>query len=224
MAGADGVLNLNYGQLKTAVAGDRLGAVEDTIPQWIADAYVDIWNGPNWTFKRVSGETWYTTDDGTSTGVASASPKMPVAFASVTTLEDDQGCELVELTQSDFEAKYTADLTTGRPCHYMVVNRQIRVWPIPDAAYAFFISYNRRLATRDSSENVQEGWFKVDDDLPLWDDHHGILVIRAKIIGLKSVTDPTYGPLQDEYGRLLEAMVDEYVAALPRGFQAPAWP
>jgi len=220
---ADGVLNLNFGQQKTLVAGDRLGSVEDQVPAWLAAAYTDVWNAAKWTFKRVSREAFYTTADGTSGGTPTATPVMPAAFASIRALVDDQGDALTQLAEFDFESRYTADTTTGRPCYFMVVDRQITLWPTPDAAYLFSLSYNRRIATRTASGDDQEGIYQVDGDLPLWDDHHYILVTRAKIIALKNLTDPTAQMLQDEYGRLLDAMMDEYIEALPRGYQVPAW-
>jgi hypothetical protein len=215
-------LTLNYGEQKTKVAGDRLTSETTDIPEWLAAAYVDVWNAANWTFKRVSRETFYTTDDGTSTGVPTATPKMPAAFAEATVLLDDQGYEVKQMPEIDFETKLT-DTTTGRPAYYTVVNRQILLWPTPDAAYAFKVSYKRRLATRNSSGTVHAGFYTADTDLPLWDDHHYILVVRAKILGLKLMTDPTADMLQDEYGRLMDAMMAEYVERLPRGYQLPAY-
>jgi hypothetical protein len=220
---ADGVLNMTYAQLRTQVQGDRLGSNVADIPYWLAAAYTDVWNAGNWTFRRVSDATFYTTNDGTSTGTPTATPMMPADFGTSLILVDDQGDQLLQKEETQFEAAYIADTTTGRPCYFQIVNRQIRLWPTPDAGYAFSWSYRRRLATRTPAGTVQAGWFQTDNDLPLWDDHGYILVVRAKLLGLKQLTDPSAIVLQDEFSRLLDAMSDDYIEKLPRGYQAAAW-
>ena len=216
-------LTLTFADQKAAVAGDRIPTTQP-ISQWLAAAYTDIWNAGKWTFKKVSRENFYTTADGTSTGAASATPDMPAAFGEMIALLDDQGFELTWLTETEFESQYTeANATTGRPSVFTVVNRQIQLWPTPDAAYLFKVSYKRRLATRNSSGVVQAGFYQADTDFPLWDDHHYILVLRAKLLGLKSLADPTADMLEGEFGRLLDAMTEDYTEKLPRGYQMPSW-
>ena len=214
---------MTYGDIKTAVEGDTIPATQP-VAQWVAAAYTSIWSAAPWTFKRVSGVPFYATADGTATGAASATPTMPADIADTLVLTDQNGDELSQLGQQDFERSFNSDVSTGGPTHFTVVDRQIRLWPVPDSAYQFTLSYKRRLATRDSSGNIQAGFFKADTDFPLWDDHHYLIVVRAKLLGLKSLTDPTASALEDEYMDLLAAMREEYTQAVPAGFQVPAWP
>jgi hypothetical protein len=69
----------------------------------------------------------------------------------------------------------------------------------------------------------QTGFYQDDADIPAWDDHHYLLVVRARILGGRIYSDPTVDVLEDEYARLLEAMREDYVDVLPRGTQLPAW-
>jgi hypothetical protein len=218
-------LTLTYSDLLDAIRERRFPS-SSPAAQWLAAAYADVWNAHNWTFKEVSRAAFYTTADGTSTGAASPTPLMPAAFGRARALYDDQGCALVELDQGEFERRYTPYLTpsvvTGRPEAFMVVNRQITLAPTPDSKYAFTLSYRRRLATRTAGGAVQAGFFQNNTDLPLWDDHHYLLVLRAKLIGLRDRSDPTASDLQGEYGQLLEAMREDYTVATARR-QLPAW-
>lgn len=216
-------LSLTYSDIQTAVQGDRLASVVDQIPQYIAAAYTDIWNAADWSFKRVAPANFYTSADGTSVGTPSQTPQMPADFAKANNLFDDQGFKVNWLSEIQWEDRYTADTTTGRPTSFAVINRQIYLWPIPTAAYQFRLAYQRRLATRTSGGTVQAGFFQNSSDVPLWDDHHYIIVVRAKLLALKSLTDPTSAMLEDEFGRLLDAMKAEYQVKIPRGYQMPAW-
>lgn len=218
-------LTLSYADQRDAVQERRFpsSTAATYIPQWLAAAYADVWNAEEWTFKRVTRATWYTTADGTSTGTATATPEMPSDFARPRFLYDDQGNELRWLDEREFDSRYAGDASTGRPSAYKTVNRQITLWPTPVAKYAFTLSYKRRLSTRTAGGTVQVGFYQADTDIPLWDDHNYILVVRAKIIGLRDRSDPTSADLVDEYQRLLAAMVEEYAEETPMEAQLPAW-
>jgi hypothetical protein len=216
-------LQLTYAELKAAVY-ERRFPTSSPVDQWLAAAYSSVWAAGDWTFTKVPRATFYTTADGLSTGAVSATPLMPSAFREVTGLYDDQGDELAEYAQRDFERFYTEQTpSTGRPDRFMVVNRQITLYPTPDAKYAYKLSYRRRLATRNAAGTVQAGFFVLDSDIPLWDDHHYLLVLRAKILGLRDRSDPTADDLTDEYMALLEAMRADYAERLPIAAQLPAW-
>lgn len=208
--------------MQTAVR-ERRFPTSSPITDWIKAAYADIWNAKNWSFKYLTNQTFWTTSDSLSSGSASQTPKMPTDFSRVTSLYDDQGYELRWLEQADFERNWTNVTSTGRPCEFTVVNNRIILGPTPNAAYSFDLSYRRRLATRNSSDTVQAGFFQADTDKALWDDHDYVIVIRAKIIGLRDRSDPTAGDLEGEYVRLLEAMAEEWIVSRPRGAQLPAW-
>jgi hypothetical protein len=77
------------------------------------------------------------------------------------------------------------------------------------------VSYRRRLAHKNAAGTVVGGYFTDGSDYPLWDDHHSILIPRAQSIGLKSLNDPTWPPLQDEYDRQIELMMLDYLPDFP---------
>lgn len=215
-------LRLPYGDQKTEVLRDRF---PNTAPAaaWLAAAYTEVWNAAPWSFKRVSRETFYTTADGTSTGTATASPLMPAAFSRGVAVYDDLGDKLEELLPHEFERRFAGDPVFGPPDTFCVVNRQVQLFPTPDAAYAFTISYRRRLSTRTTAGVFQAGFYLDDSDIPAWDDHHYLLVVRARILGGRIYSDPTVDQLENEYARLLDAMVEDYTEQLPAGTQLPAW-
>jgi len=215
-------LTLNYAAQKAAVYENRFPSTSP-VNQWLAAAYTDIWNAAPWPFAEVGRENWYLTADGTAGGTPTVTPKMPTTYGEVRAVYDDQGSELDWLTPYQFDSRYAADTSTGRPAAFKVVNRQITLWPTPTSGYLFTLSYRRRLYTRTSVGAVQAGFYQDDADLPAWDDHHYILVMRAKIIGLHDRSDPTASDLEGEYQRLLAAMIGDYVDPLPRGYQLPAW-
>lgn len=218
-------LQLTYSQILTAVREERFPA-SSPADQWIAAGYLDIWNSGEWTFKRVDLATFWTTADGLSNGTPDETPLMPAAFAKAIVLLDDTGSEVTQVRQDDLNAMFTdpvSSVVTGRPQVYAVSNRQIALYPKPDRAYQFRLSYRRRVATRQTGGAVQAGLFQADTDLPLWDDHHYIIVVRARILGLRDRSDPTNSDLLDDYGMMLAAMREEYMEELPIGTQAPAW-
>jgi hypothetical protein len=218
-----GTLSLSYADLKSAIR-ERRFPTSSPVEQWLAAAYTDIWTSADWTFRKVSRATFYTTADGLSGGTPSATPLMPSAFSQIIGLYDEQGSKLQQLAEEEFERYFTeATPSTGHPDTFTVINRQVILYPTPAAAYAFKISYKRRLATRTNAGVVQAGFFVADTDIPLWDDHHYLLVLRAKLIGLRDRSDPTASDLEGEFGRLLDAMREEYIDSLPVGAHLPSW-
>lgn len=215
-------LTLSFADQRIAVYERRFPASAN-VTQWLAAAYTDVWNAARWTFKRAYRETWYTTDTGLVGGTATAAPDMPDTFAEVHKLFDNNGSQLVERQPDDFDYRIAGPTITGVPSEFTVVNRQIHLYPTPTSALAFTISYRRKLCTRTAAGLFQTGFYTQDTDIPAWDDHHYLLVLRAKIIGLRDRSDPTAGDLEEEYARLLEAMRADYVETLPRGTQVPAW-
>jgi hypothetical protein len=210
-----------YVDLQDAVLDKRFpSSRRASVTQWLAVAYQDVWDAGNWSFKQVSREAWYTTADGTSSGLASATPTMPATLGRVTRIFDDLGDELDEYDEDSFEGRFSAlDVqgTTGRPYAFTVIDRQIHLAPKPDAAYLFNVSYRRRMAHRNVGGVAVAGFMTQSDDSPLWSDHQWILVPRAQAIGLKMLNDPTWPPLQDEYDRLLTSMKRDYEQrAFPR--------
>ncbi len=212
---------MNYLDITNAVFERRFPSTSP-VEDWVRAAYADIWQSSDWTFKHVFQEQWYTSTDGTSGGAATAQPKMPAVFAQVENLYDQNGCELQWFSPDDFAAAYTPAVS-GQPESFTVVNRQIILGPTPAGAYPFLISYRRRLCSRDSSGAVKNGFMSQNEDQPLWDDHHYLIVLRAKMIGLRDRSDPTADDLQGEYSGLLEAMRAEYTLESPPGLQLPAW-
>lgn len=213
---------MTYAELRAAILERRFPS-NSPVSSWLEAAYDDVWNATEWEFKRVSGATWYTTADGLSNGTPAQQPKMLVDFANPLALYDDLGNPLVQLPQREFEKTYQPYIVSDRPEAFMVVNRQIWLGPKPNAAYPFKLSYKRRISTRTTTGAVQAGFFVQDTDIPLWDDHHYLLVLRAKMIGLRDRSDPTASDLENEFARLLAAMKDEYVEQGVLGRQLPAW-
>lgn len=180
--------------------------------RWLSTAYTDVWNAADWTFKKVFDVALDTVDDGNDPNYM---PTMPTDFQSVLSLYDDNGDELVEMTRDELQDQYRADRVagvTGRPEAFAVSARQIMLAPSPDQSYSFTMDYVRRICHRDSGGLIVVGFFddSATDHYPLWDDHHYLLVPRAQTIGLKTLNDPTWPPLQDEYQGLLGSMLVDY--------------
>jgi hypothetical protein len=204
---------LNYLALQDAVLGRRFPASSQrtNAKRWIATAYQDVWSADDWTFKRVSRASLTMTAGDTT-------PTMPADFGSAIELFDDSGNKLEYLSQERFERYYAADLvgsTAGIPSAYTVVNRQIEVSSAPGTA-TYKLSYYRRLSHKESDgTTVTAGFMNEDDDFPLWDDHHAVLIPRATAIGLIEVNDPTWQQAQEEYERQLQRMSADYEQPQP---------
>ena len=202
---------LTYTALQNAVLGRRFPESQrNNAKRWLATAYVDVWSAADWTFKRVSRAA-LTMTAGDST------PAMPADFGRVIELYDDSGVPLTNLAQDEFEYRY-GDLLlnsqTGLPEAYTVVNRQIEVAPLP-AGTTFRLSYWRRVSHKEANGAVSAGYMDEEDDAPLWDDHHSVLIPRAVAIGLQELNDPTWEASQAEYERQLSRMKEDYVNIRP---------
>ncbi len=195
--------------LKNAVLGRRFPAASQgtNALRWLAAAYTDVWAAADWTFKRVSRATLNVTS-----GVAA--PTLPADYGTSIGVWDQFGDELVRLSQERFEHEFAEDLAlsiTGQPWAYTTVNRQVILGPTPNVTGTFRHSYMRRLSHRESDfATVTAGFMDEDNDYPLWDDHHGVLIPRATAIGLLELNDPTWQQQQDEYERQLARMNDDY--------------
>jgi len=200
---------LNRAALVAAIIGRRFPAASQTTnaQRWLDTAYQDVWTAEDWTFKQVSRDNFAVT-----AGVST--PTMPAAFADATKLYDQYGSQLEYLNQDDFEDVFAASLASsgaGPPPAYTVVNRQIHLGGAPGANATYKLSYRRRLAHKESNGvTITAGFMDEDDDYPLWDDHHAILIPRAQAIGLLEINDPTWEQAQQEYERQLTRMVDDY--------------
>src|SRR5207248_1897060 len=83
---------LTFGQLVADVLSAGIpSSLTGRVKRALADAYTDVWWADNWSFKRVSRETLYTTSDGTSTGTPSAAPLTPATFGDPIVLLDQYG-------------------------------------------------------------------------------------------------------------------------------------
>lgn len=204
---------LNYLALQDAVLGRRFppATQRPNAKRWLASAYADVWAAADWTFKRVSRASLATTP-GDST------PTMPSDFGDAIQLLDDVGNEIPRLSQEEFEERFASALIqnqSGPPEAYMVVNRQIEIAPLPTGA-TLKLSYWRSLSHKESDgTTVTAGFMDEDDDYPLWDDHHAILIPRATAIGLMELNDPTGEPQMAEFERQLSRMKLDYEQVRP---------
>jgi hypothetical protein len=203
---------LNFLALQDAVLGRRVPAASqrNNAKRWLATAYQDVWSAAEWTFKRVSRADL-------ATIAGDSTPVMPVDFQDVLDLYDSFGEPLLRLSQERFEYEFgdiLAQSQIGLPDAYTVVNRRIEIAPVPGGE-TFKLSYLRRLSSRTASLVVQAGFMVDDDDYPLWDDHHSVLIPRALAIGLLEINDPTWQEAQEEYERQLARMRDDYVQINP---------
>lgn len=212
---------LNYKALQDQVLGRRFPASTQraNVKIALAQAYAELWALEDWTFKVVSDTAFVTTDTGLAGGVPSATPLMPGDFQEIVLLYDDQGSPVEHLTDQDFARMFRPVTTgSGRPEAFAVVNSQIRLGPTPDAAYQFTIDYRRRLAHKDLNGTVAAGYFTVDTDYPLWDDHHLILAQWARQIMLEEFGDWTGQISAPGLQRALASFRADYLAD-PVGLQ-----
>lgn len=204
---------LNRGALVTAILGRRFPSSQTgNARRWLDTAYADVWAAgktleEGWPFEYVSRASL-------TIAAGNGTPTMPAAFSDVRGLWDAQGNELEQLNPQDFEdlfAQTLAVATTGTPTSFAVINRQITLAPVPSGGATFKLSYRRRLAHREVDlTTVTAGPMDEDDDYPLWDDHHALLIPRAQAIGLLELNDPTWQQQQAEYERQLDRMIDDY--------------
>lgn len=204
---------LTLATLRLAVLGRRFPAASQATnaTRWLASAYQDVWSASDWEFKRVSRQALEVV-------AGSTTPTMPADFQSATSLFDDAGDEIPRMSEEVFESAYGhdfADSWRGSVEAFTVVNRQIVLGPTPQASLTFRLSYRRRLAHKESDgTTVTAGFMNEEDDYPIWDDHHAILIPRAQAIGLQEMSDPTWQLAQNEYERELERMQEDYATPL----------
>lgn len=203
---------LNYGVLKEQVQGRRFTNTQLTsgIPYWLFQAYQDVWDAGDWHFKKVrlaalaltSGSYAGTVDDA----------RGPVV--DVLNVYDENGSQIPRLPWDDWRARYAQSISdatvTSKPTAWALDGTNVRVGPRADATYAWTCDYRRGVTTRTSLGVEQPGWFQGDADIPLWDGHGRLLVVRAQSIGLKDVNDPTFGPLDDEYDIALARFTEDH--------------
>jgi hypothetical protein len=209
-------------QIRQQLIEQRFPSSETGLDYWIDVAYEDIWGSFDWTFRKVRQLSWWTTADGTSLGVPTQVPLMPGTFQEIDAVYDQNGDELDQLEQLDFDRKYTPQ-TVGQPCEYTVVDRQIILGPTPEGPYPFLLSFRRTVSCRNAAGQVKAGVMTLPDDTPIWYGRHYIVVIRAKLLGLKDRDDPTWLDLQDEFVGLLDGMHGDYTETLATGYQLPAY-
>lgn len=212
---------LSFLRLKQLVSGKGQSARfpaqrYDDVGVWLNVAEQDVWDAADWTFKKAAGK---------QLTVDRARPTMPPGFAEARFVYDDHGAPLEELSSDSFDRRYGAVTATGRPEAFCTVDRRLQFGPAPDREYTFELSFRRRIVHKDKSGDPVEGPMSADDDTPWWDDHHFLLVPRAQIIGLKSLNDPTWPPLQEEYEGLFVNMIADYVDRpnTPRQYGRAAW-
>ena len=205
---------LNYLALQDAVLGRRFPAASQrpNAKRWLATAYQDVWSALEsprmWTFSRVSLA---------ALTVSSATPTMPSDFGEVIDLYDENGIPLTRLSQEEFEPVAVSQVAQGPPYVYMSLNRQVTLAPTPSGSLAYKISYRRRLSHKESDgSTVTGGFMDEEDDYPLWDDHHSVLIPRATAVGLIEVNDPTWEQAQEEYERQLMRMREDYEYERPQ--------
>ena len=206
---------MNYAAIYGAVLGRRFPASSQTTnaKRWVDTAYQDVWSADDWTFKRMPYQAL-------AVVAGNNQPTMPADFGTELNLYDNYGNLLTQMEQGRFERMYLSGLTPattgfGIPQAYMVVNRQIYLSQPPVASTNFYLSYLRRMAHKNAGGSVVAGPMSVDTDLPLWDDHHAILITRATAIGLQEINDQSWKMQQDEYERQLDRMKKDYVERQP---------
>lgn len=207
---------LTYASLQAYVKERRFpDSLTGAVQAWLAAAYQDVWDAADWDFKQVPRQTFYTSSDATSNGTATAKPRMPGDFAYSRRLYDENGYPVDYMDADSFDDDYASTTSTGAPEAFTVVNRQIILAPTPNRVYALSLPYRRRMAHKNTSGVVVAGFLSADTDYPLWDDHHYLLVPRAKTLGLQSIGDPTWTDLHADYQQRLGLMVGDYVTSGP---------
>jgi hypothetical protein len=207
---------MTYAGIYNAVLGRRFPASTQTTnaKRWVDTAYQDVWSADDWTFKRMPYQAL-------AVVAGNNQPTMPADFGREIDLYDNFGTQLVQMDQSRFERMYLGTLVPGgqgqfgTPSAYMVANRQIYLSQPPVASTNYYLSYQRRMAHKNSGGTVVSGPMSADTDVPLWDDHHAILITRATVIGLIEINDPSWKQQQDEYERQLDRMKKDYVERQP---------
>ena len=192
---------MNRGELVDAITGTRFDASQP-VSDWLDSAYSWVYfggtpvdRGPQvrWSFRFPAEPVSLTVTAG------NRQPTMPTDFGEVVSLLDDQGVEMDELTDAEFERAFRDQAIAGgaaRPTTFKVVNRQIVLAPTPDSNYTFNLAYARRLYHFElDGTTIVVGPMTNDSDLPCFGaEHHLLLVYAATIIGLGLENDPFGAP------------------------------
>lgn len=187
-------------------------AQREKVQLWVKRRYSFIWSVADWPWKLV-GPTNLTVTAGDNT------PAPPSDIGKPRRIHDDTGA-LLEMVPSDvFDDLYLhgeLNGNTGKPTTWKWENGVITLGPVPDAAYTYKITYDRRTAHRDVNSVVSDGTFSVDTDLPIWDnrDFDYVLVPGAIATGLKEENDPTWRDLEDEFQQMVNDMREFYLPSV----------
>lgn len=181
------------------------------VKHWINLREAQIWAAAEWPWKIVSHLPL-----AVETGVFT--PTLPAEIQTPLAVFDDKGNSLTYLTESDFDNEFVptqVTSTTGRPSHYKWNNGFLTLGVTPDRDYSFSLSYYRRMSHYAYGPVFVPGPMTIDSDFPPFgDEWHEILVIGAISTGLKIENDPTWVPLEQEFGLMLSNMADYYLPAV----------
>jgi hypothetical protein len=201
---------MDYNEIVTHVISARFKEGQRSKVQlWVKRRYAAIWALADWPWKLV-GPTSLTITAGDNT------PTPPSDIGKPRRLYDDDGYPLPLLISESFDDLYLYGQlqgSTGKPQAWKWENGVITVGPVPDAAYTFKLTYDRRVAHRDLNGTVADGTFSLDSDLPIWDnrDFDYALVPGAIATGLKEENDPTWRDLEDEFAQISNDMREFYL-------------
>lgn len=159
------------------------------IKTWINVGYQRVWSSrEDWDFRRVGGDdmpTFATTAGDPTPDISSLNVERPIHVF------DDQGGELLYVTEQEWERLYAPDIAVGgtsrsRPDRFAWANRDLLLYPIPDKAYTFRMSHWRRFSHLNTGGGAITAGFMVEDgDVPIWDpEHHYLLVWEAIVQGV----------------------------------------
>jgi hypothetical protein len=161
------------GTMKTRIADE---IVRDDLSSQIANAIttaIAIWTPTRFHFNE-KRYTLYTSDGGeyypfssmTNTdGSALDTDETLVEIDSFTLTYNDQPYQLWEMTQQAVDREQSpSSLYTGQPSAYAIFGDQMRLHPIPDAAYQCTLSGLARLGTL-SSDAASNAWMTTGEAL-----------------------------------------------------------
>lgn len=159
-----------YGTMQTRIADEIL---RDDIPSQIQNAIqsaILLWEGQRFVFNErrflistVAGQEYYDWPAMTDTaGAALESGVSLLEIDSITITDSGSTYPLTDRTQEWMdEYSTTATEYTGTPCDYAIYADQLRLSPVPDAAYPLTLSGLARLktlsATSDTNAWMVEG-------------------------------------------------------------------
>lgn len=192
----DEIINLRFNSTK-----------RPSVKRWIDAKYAEVWAAYDWPFKFASGDPFDVAAGDARVTMSDTFHKMsPQGFV------DENGNVLRFLDQRMFFSAYAASTDEGHPDTFTIVNNEVLFAPISDAAYTYFISYERRISHLDSTGSAIGGPMTEDDDTPIWsDDFHFLLVPGAMALGLKLENDPTWPALEQEFLTQIGRMADHYL-------------